>query len=247
MPALANPYRNQLSHLRLRPEPLPEQRQRGGALQRRGEGLRRIDAGDRLLEEGAALKRAQAERYAPSVQGETIRGETIVAQNVSRGLELQANVTRLQQEKEQRQRQATATIRKTMPVFTSDYFSSLTNQRKVEIVNGLLEAYSASAAPGQFELFAQDEEFPADYIEEIRPRIKKIWGSKELSFGRKMQEIKAIIEETPGTGGDIAEQRANEQVGQTDLDAATAQQILQEAGGDKNAARELARQRGFTF
>jgi hypothetical protein len=31
------------------------------------------------------------------------------------------------------------------------------------------------------------------------------------------------------------------------LDAATAKQLLQEAGGDKNKARELAKQRGYTF
>jgi hypothetical protein len=50
---------------------------------------------------------------------------------------------------------------------------------------------------------------------------------------------------TPNASNGINQGLQNQQIKQ--LDASTAQQLLQEAGGDKERARNLARQRGYTF
>ena len=73
-----------------------------------------------------------------------------------------------------------------------------------------------------------------DFFQQSESVLHEYWN-------KSIDEIKVLRAEREAL---VAEKKVS---GDKQLDAAGAQRILKEAGGDKTKARELARQRGFTF
>ena len=108
-----------------------------------------------------------------------------------------------------------------------------------------MDAISRSMTPEQVKVYedARDQYMRTNTPDSIRAQYLKIRG-RQPTIGAppalSMGQMKS-----PGATG--APGAAPPQAAGKTLDQATAMQILQEAGGDKNKAREIAKAKGFSF
>ena len=132
------------------------------------------------------------------------------------------------------------------PEFERDY-PELAEAKKREVISGqrrgtipyyLDPAYirtnpaAARQAQEARGIFLSDEEFDSLKSGEGQMPL----GDKQLDVGVRIEQPELIFK---GYGKDSGVEQP--------LDAATARQILTEAGGDRDKAREIARQRGYSF